>query len=263
MTLIIGIQCSDGVVVGSDGAATLGALGNQTVQQPVKKLAIISGSVILGVSGPVGLGQRFHGELQALWDGKKLSSKKPYEAMSIIRPEFWKHAELEFRAAQVTAPMLGQPALNGALSHSVVAMPLSKDAHLFQFDQNCSPELATTDLPFIAVGSGQKGADPFLAFLRRIFWTNGQPSVADGVFATIWCLDQAIRTNPGGVGDPIQVMTLEKITGNWAARELSALDFEEHRQNIAEAEQALANYKKEQTTGGKSAPPPPPEPERV
>jgi hypothetical protein len=261
LTLIIGIQCSDGVVIGSDGVATLGALGNQTVSQPIKKLSIIDGSVILGVSGPIGLGQRFHGELRALWDGKKLTSKKPYEAMTMIRQEFWKHAEMELRSAQVTAPMLGQAALSDAISHSVVAMPVSKEPCLFQLiPPHCSPELATTDLPFIAVGSGQKSADPFLAFLRRIFWKKGSPTIADGIFATIWCLDQAIRTNPGGVGHPIQVMTLEKTSGSWSARELLESDFEEHRQNIEEAEQALANYSKEQTPEGANAPATPPEP---
>jgi hypothetical protein len=260
LTLIIGIQCSDGVVVGSDGAATLGTLGSPTVQQPVKKLSILGGAVIIGVSGPVGLGQRFSGELQALWESKKLSSKKPFEAMTIIRTEFWKHAEVEFRAAQVTAPMLGQPALSDALAHTIVAMPVNKEACLFQFTQQCSPEMATKDLPFIAAGSGQKSADPFLAFLRRLFWKDGPPSIVDGIFAVTWCLEQAIRTNPGGIGNPIQIMTLEKVGGNWSARELGAPDLEEHRQNISEAEQALANYKKEQTSEGGTTPPPEPDP---
>ncbi len=60
MTLIIGLKCSDGIVVGYDGAATLANIARlRTVIQPVPKLAIIRDKMIVGVSGPVGLGQVF------------------------------------------------------------------------------------------------------------------------------------------------------------------------------------------------------------
>ena len=52
MTLIIGIKCKDGIVLGADGAATLGAMGQRTILQPMKKLEIISSAMVLGVSGP-------------------------------------------------------------------------------------------------------------------------------------------------------------------------------------------------------------------
>ena len=55
MTLIIGVRCSDGVVIGADGAATLGStLGGPTVMQPVTKLQILEGTIVMGVSGQVG-----------------------------------------------------------------------------------------------------------------------------------------------------------------------------------------------------------------
>jgi len=57
--------------MGADGAATLGALGQKTVQQPVRKLSTIANSAILGVSGAVGLGQRIGGILNKLWDDKR------------------------------------------------------------------------------------------------------------------------------------------------------------------------------------------------
>jgi 20S proteasome alpha/beta subunit len=40
MTLIIGIKCSDGIVMGADGAATFGSLGQQTIRQGTKKLEV-------------------------------------------------------------------------------------------------------------------------------------------------------------------------------------------------------------------------------
>ena len=58
MTLIVGLLCRDGVVVGADGAASLGpAVGVYTVRQSVKKLFRVQGNMIFGVSGAVGMGQ--------------------------------------------------------------------------------------------------------------------------------------------------------------------------------------------------------------
>jgi Proteasome subunit len=264
MTLIIGIQCEDGIVLGADGAATLGtSLGVRTVRQSVKKLTKIGDSVAIGTSGPVGLGQRFGGCLERLWGDKKLSGKSPVEVMTILQTEFWNFAQLEFKAVQVTAPVLGQAALESAISSSIVIMPIAKQARLIQFNHQCSPELASHDLPFVAIGSGQPLGDMFLAFLRRIFWKEHRPRVTDGVLATVWALTQAIKTNTGGVSDPIQVMTLEKANGDWKVEELAANDLSEHYQAITDAERTLGNYRVYLNPENPSPPPPdqlPPEP---
>ena len=258
MTLIVGIRCEDGLVVGADGIATLGAMGRPTVQQPCKKLRKISDSIIIATSGPVGLAQIFSGTLEDLWNNNKLVNKAPHEAMAMLRDSFWAHAEKEFKAAQVTAPVLGQVSLESAVSSSLIAMPIKRQPCLIQFNQQCSPELASGDLPFVAIGSGQPLADSFLAFIRRIFWPDHHPKVSDGVLATVWSLQQAIRTNPGGVGGAIQVMTLEKnAAGDWKVKELGESDFAEHQQAIKDAERALADYRNHLKPVEGEAPPQP------
>lgn len=242
MTLIIGIKCSDGIVMGADGAATLGAMGQFTVRQPKKKLEIFQGTVIVGNSGPVGLAQRIGGEIKMLWDKRAFSNKKPFQAMTIIRGVMFKHVGPELEAAGVARPALGHIAVESALCFTLVGLPVSKRPCLFQFNQQCSPEEATDDLPFVAIGSGQGIADPFLAFLRRIFWPNSQPTVADGVFATFWTLEHAIQIHPGGVAEPKQIVILERKNQNWKARELSDEELEEHRESVAEAEGRLAGF---------------------
>jgi ATP-dependent protease HslVU (ClpYQ) peptidase subunit len=74
MTLIIGIRCKEGVVLGADGAATLtNAQLQPTIQMPVKrKLQIFSGQVVVGVSGDVGLAQRFGQAIGDAWANKSL-----------------------------------------------------------------------------------------------------------------------------------------------------------------------------------------------
>lgn len=230
--------------MGADGAATLGALGNNTVRQPVKKLTAIDNSIIVGVSGPIGLGQVFVGTIEQLWTARAFSNRRPHEAMTIIRDQLWPHAEKHFKAAANAAPVLGaQIAAQNALSHSVVALPVAREACLFQFDQQCGPEQATANLPFVAIGSGQPLADPFLAFLRHVFWKDSLPNMSEGIFAAVWSLEHAIRSNPGGVAEPMQLMTLSLDQQHrGSVKEFDREELEEHRQAVKSAETYLADF---------------------
>lgn len=257
MTLIIGMKCADGLVMGSDGAATLGAMGHSTVLQPVKKLRIIADSVIVGTSGYVGIGQRIAGEVESLYTSGKLKNQKPHEVMTVIRTEIWnKVLMMELQAANVAKNVAGGAAMASAISHSVVGITLNKVPCLFQFDQQGAPEQASGNLPFISIGSGMPLADPFLAFLRRIFWEKRLPSVSEGVFATLWTLRQAIQTTPGGVAEPIQIIEMK----DGKARELAEDEFREHDEAIEAAEKSLRDYREHMKSPATEEVPPPPRP---
>lgn len=75
MTLLIGILCADGVVIGSDSAATL---GSGVLQTPVQKVHVVNDSVLVATAGNVGLGQRFrHVVAQTAGDEK-------FQAMGLV-----------------------------------------------------------------------------------------------------------------------------------------------------------------------------------
>lgn len=155
--------------------------------------------------------------------------------------------------AKKVAPLIGQQgAASSALCWTLVALPVRGKPCLIQLDQQCAPELATEDLPFVALGSGQGIADPFLAFLRRVFWQDRIPSLADGVFAVAWTLHQAIATTPGFVADPRQVAVLQKEGQDWKAKILSEEELEEHNQQIEAAETYLRDFPE----AGEIQPPP-------
>ncbi len=243
MTLIIGIKCKDGIVMGSDGAATLGTMGQRTIVQPVRKLEVISNSIILGVSGPVGIGQIFNGVIKSLWDKEKFHGKKEsYEAMEFLRDKLWEHVKPEFQNASIAKNAIGNIALNSALCSTLIAIPISKKICLFQFNQQCSPEEATDNLPFVSIGSGQNIADPFLAFQRRIFWPNNLPSLEEGIFSVFWTLEHAIKTHPGGVSDPKQIITIKKENSNYKIHEFLPNELREHVEFINDIEKHLSDY---------------------
>ncbi|MEI8061337.1 MAG: hypothetical protein WCG99_03540 [Candidatus Berkelbacteria bacterium] len=245
MTLIIGIKCKDGVVLASDGAATLGSLGNSTAKQPTKKLSVIDDKVIVGVSGPVGLGQRIIGEIDILWKDNAFSGNAPFQAMTKISEKIREHIRPELEMAASARNTVGQVALSSALSTTLVAMPVSRKPSLFQFDHQGSPEEAPDELPFASIGSGQAIADPFLGFIRRVFWNNETPTINEGLFASIWTLRHAIEINPGGVAEPIQVVILTQSGSNWIAKELCDSELQEHDDAVIAAEKRLSNLQEE------------------
>src|SRR5207249_2372129 len=175
---------------------------------------------------------------------KKLTGKKPFEAMRTMRKVLFDEClGVEIAAAAHTQKVIGQIANQSALSQTIVALPISKELCLFQFDQSGVPEAASHDLPFVAVGSGQTGADPFLAFLRRIFWRDPPPNLAEGIFACWWALDHAIKTSPGGVAEPKQIVVLELKGSNARCREPTEAELLEHQEAVARIEKYLRDFR--------------------
>jgi 20S proteasome alpha/beta subunit len=244
MTLIVGVRCQNGIVMGADGAATLGALGQRTARQTTQKLEVIAGSAIIGVSGPVGLQQRFADEVQKLWDARAFVGQVTGAAAMVKVSEILrKHILPELQAATLAAPVVGhQVCQTSAISQTMLAIPIGGKTHLFQFDQQGAPEEASDNLPFVAIGSGQSLADPFLAFIRRVIWKDETPNLNRGIFAALWCLHHAIQTNPGGISEPMQIAVLERVDDGWRSRVLPEAEQEEHFRGIADVEKHLANY---------------------
>jgi len=258
MTLIIGFKCSDGLVVGADSGATMGDIsGLHTVMQPMTKLQLVADKAIVGVSGPVGLGQlfvdsvnRIHSDFRNL-DGPTVCRK--------LREEFRKDAEIALHMAAMAIQVLGANARAGAITTTLVALAARDGPHLVQFDCECCPEMATEDLPFVSIGSGQLIADPFLAFLRRIFWKDRLPSVSEGIFAVNWTLEHAIDTAPGGIARPITLGELKMEGTQPRARLLSKDELQEHREMRTQAEAHIRKFEELlRPMGGEKEPPQPP-----
>src|SRR5262245_17473363 len=73
MTLIVGILCSNGVVMASDSAATLGTgAGLSTIgQQNMKKILNLSSDSLYGATGAVGMSQLVSNSVSKHWKGHK------------------------------------------------------------------------------------------------------------------------------------------------------------------------------------------------
>ena len=95
------------------------------------------------------------------------------------------------------------------------------------------------------MGSGQPIVDPFLGFLRKVFWKDTPPKLTDGKFAVAWALQHAVDLNPGGIKDPIRLAVLEyDKKGKPSARLLEETEMQEHLNSVQAAEEYLAKYSK-------------------
>jgi 20S proteasome alpha/beta subunit len=223
----------------SDSAATLGAGNVYTIgQQSLRKVFKLNDHVLYSATGAVGMSQLVADKIKNVWSKSDFSQATPDGVMNHIGCEIVNTVGPFLQSAGWTRALVGES--NSSLCKTLVALPVQNEPQLFSFDFNGSPERATLDVPFMAMGSGQPIADPFLAFLKRLVWNTTEPTVAEGKLVAVWTLDHVRRTNPGGVGGGIQLGVIQRTDGALPVVEmLSELDIGEHEQRVQSAEASL------------------------
>jgi hypothetical protein len=206
------------------------------------KIEIVGGRVIVAGTGQIGLGQRFtklvsDGHDAKLFQGKRVDVARQLSATGV-------------NDFATTGCAKGQ---YGAL----VAAPIEDDGCLIEFAvADFQPEIKTAKLNFVAMGSGQMLAEPFLSFVARTFWESKMPDVQSAIFGVHWALAHTLHSAPGFVGPPIVIATLTKHKKGWCAELLSDQVLGEQAQHMAAIEEEIAKYK-EKLLEGIDAPPPP------
>src|SRR5690349_19539072 len=87
MTLIVGIKCQGGCVVGADGAATTyDDQMNPTSEIPIgRKVEIVARKVVIGFAGHPGIGQIYSRAISTACDGGLLLATESPQAGEIVR----------------------------------------------------------------------------------------------------------------------------------------------------------------------------------
>jgi hypothetical protein len=249
VTIIVGVKCTDGVVIGADSAATSSHGPNRLIQiLSDDKINIVGGKVIIACTGSVGLSQRFHNIVNGQWNQKAF--QKPIdESLRLITSA----TIADFR--QTGVPQHPQFGLQFG---SLMAAPIAGKAELIEFGtMDFQPEIKREKLHFVAMGSGQVLADPFLAFVSRVLWSGKSPDVQMGAFGLYWVLSHTIQYAPGGVGHPIKIAVLKKLKGEWIAQSVEGDELQEPEQHVVEIEKLIAAYPKNVVEAAPETTPPP------
>lgn len=199
MTVIVGILCEDGVMLGSDSSATLSVSDDlRTIEQPIKKTLVISDHILMAGTGQGGLSQRFEHVLMKVRTAKKFEQSDPFDISKTICAE----TIADFGATNCDRGQFG----------ALVAFQSIKGCHLCEFAlRDFQPEFKTPEQWFASMGSGQLITDPLLAMLRRVLFKDTRPKLREGLFAATWALQHAIELNPGGINAPIQLGVLRCV----------------------------------------------------
>ena len=234
MTVLVGVKCTDAVIIGSDSALSSAIGDSLTVEHPGKKIFIIDERIIIAGSGAVGLTQRFTNSVSTLWDAKKLVSKNPIDFSTEI-------------SRTVVRDFISTDAPLKDFGGTLVAFPNDHKTELCEFDPKVQPQLRDHNSWHVSLGYGQLVADTLLGLARKAFWGNGPPRKEDGIFVAIWVLSLTIEMCPVGVSGPIQMAVLEKNTETkgkgLVARNLSDDEISCHESQVTSLIEYLGQYK--------------------
>ena len=223
MTLLVGINCKEGVVIGADTSATF-ISSQPTIQQPMHKISVVEGKVVVASTGAVGQSQRLVSAVRQLWKGGKLAAD-PISVGKIVSQAVL--ADFGQSMSHLPHLLVNKQLQFGAL----LAYVHQKKAYLLEFEpQSFQPEVKDDRLWYVSLGAGQAIADPFLALMRRCFFRDGPPSLATGRLAAAWTLHHTCEVHPGGVKDPFHLAEIEGVKGN--ANELDEDAMAEHQEMI-------------------------------
>ena len=252
MTIIVGIRCTDGVVIGTDSAMTFGPTQQSpTIEQTLRrKIDIIGERHILAGSGEIGLGQRFAQQVTALLNVNAFKDKNPVQQATMIAQA----AVSDFKSTSVA------PGHYGAL----FAMPHGNRAELVEFAaKDLQPEVKSDQNWYASMGSGQFIADPLLGFVRAALWGDDPPKRQDGVFAAYLVLHLVCKMAPVGIAPPIQMAVLHPDPGKRGqlrARLLPEDELLEHEESARDVLQHFRDFRMRTADAveGAAAPPIPP-----
>ncbi|MFB3787353.1 MAG: hypothetical protein ACE15F_13390 [bacterium] len=257
MTAIVGILCTDGVVVGADSSSTSAVFNERIIEQTTEKIEIIENKIILTATGSVGLKQRYHQIIQDFYKNHLFSKIRKVNQQ-----------EIEISHIQITKDLcrcmlddMNSTHLKPGGLGALLAFPLGTNQFLCEFAvEDFQPEIKTPNSWFVSMGSTIHITDSFLAFLKRVFWEEKQPDLADGIFAATWTIQHAIDVNPGGVNGPISIATLSRNKkGEFISRKLERNEMDEHQQNIDEAKSYMRKYLDQHRLQSIRQPPMPPQ----
>lgn len=241
MTLIVGVKCKEGIVVGADSITTFGSAIEQEVQNKIK---LIEPDGIFAGAGAVGLNQLIEQRISSNWtslgDVENLADLR-----GLISELMWTEVGSALERVRDADGVFGTGLAEAIRCNLMIALPHRDTPTLLVYDEVANSIEVTFEAPFFSLGSGGFQADPFLAFVKRIFWDDAAPkTIAAGLFCVLWTLDHVSRVNAGlGVGGRPNVAVLRRNDSTWTAERLNDDYLFEQMQAIPVVEDRLRSFR--------------------
>ena len=267
MSLIVGIRCTDSLVLAASGSGTMPSEdGLPPARQWSKKLRVVAGQAVLGVTGHEGLAQEMALSLERSL--AELDEHETADDALRVRVRDAMAAPVQ-RTVAIHRTLQGLPGFGitsneYVISQSLLAIPFGDALRLFLLDPECSVTEVTDELTCATIGSAKDVADPFLAFLRKVLWEDRLPDVALGELSAYWTMLHVAETSPGALTFPVQLVVMRRAAdGSIDVYERSESELSRIQQAIERGEEMIRKSLRMQPTEAESEEGPPPAAQQV
>ena len=287
MTVIVGILCSDGVVIGTDSAMLAGRSSTgYTIERQdgdVLKIEVIE-NTITAVTGAMGLAQRFNDQVATTL--KEL--QQPFQPPQQFVPGYGYLGSVAQRrlvdkipAGKIPFDLINEVEMGQIISEVAIddfkrttsisqanpqigwglgaLLAFAKDGRpqLIDFDPNSfHPELRghpdasrqqDRNWRCVSWGAGARLADPFLAHAYRLLFNQQVPTLSGAKLVVAWTIKHACMYTPGWVGGDLQLALLENVDSKWSAHHADKDDIGEIEEQVSNLETYISDFHKKQT----------------
>lgn len=207
MTLIIVLNCKDGLVMASDGQATVGSSAGP-VRQPIKKIERIGNKILVGGSGSVGIIQRY-------FDGLKEFSRNLLEqGLTPGLRENIRQRIFNIMSNEVTRHLAFHRPLRDAQFPHIPTPPFS-DLIMAIFENENTKKIwriAPDGLDeFLEdIGYGCVGSGDIFAYTLLKNYNVKELDIEKGKLIAYRVIKEAIGVGAYGLGEPIDIWTVSK-----------------------------------------------------
>lgn len=236
MTIVVGILCDGGAVLAADKLATAGNIG-----QPITKIQPLGDKAVAAFSGNVEVGRVIAQNVSRLL-GPYPESTDFFEFLKKLRTDILREFD-EDRTRYGASGPLGLRLWKQMLCTCLLAAPFKDGPRLLQFDIEGVFRVVTDEPPFLCSGSGAANADPFISYLRTVFWPEGRPPLREGILAGYWTVKLAIELHTPQVGIDADAAVVEKQPKGWCVRTVPKPELAENDEFIEGARQALRDFR--------------------
>jgi hypothetical protein len=227
MTVIVGIYCKDGIVLGSDSALTI---FNMVEQQYDNKIMKLNETSVLAFSGNLEVAQRFSETIKNVDATDACNGLNRLQCLAQI-------STAGITDFQYTRPWTQSVNPINTDTHFLLGKIIDNKHTLTFFDNSFQPLSINEDFWYHSSGSGAIISNPMLGFIRNVLWKdNKPPKLANGILTVVMAIQTTIDINAGGVNGPIHITVLRKNDrGVWVIESLSQEEIDEYKGNLNEA----------------------------
>lgn len=215
MTLVIALNCKDGIIMASDGQATGGSSGGP-IRHRIRKIFKLADNVLFGASGNVGIIQRskevveqFAQQLSTDGLSARIKDQIRQQLFKIMKGELERHKS--FHGKSEGAP----------LADTLICVWQDGSCKIWHIAPDCADEFLE-ELGYGCSGIG----DTFAHTLLKTYYFGGL-DVEGGQLVAYRVIKEAIEVGAFGLGGPVDVWVMSKSNGEikqLTEEEIMALD---------------------------------------